>query len=74
MVVLTTSRSFFALAGNRIYPEVFSHLSPRTHEPHYALLRREVDEAAASARGQQTYAERAGDGTMPGVFGVHAVC
>lgn len=38
MSVLTTSRSFFALARNRVYPEVFSRLNPRTHEPHFALL------------------------------------
>jgi len=38
MSVLTTSRSFFALARNRVYPEVFSRLNPRTHEPHAALL------------------------------------
>ncbi|MGE0622038.1 MAG: APC family permease [Pseudomonadales bacterium] len=37
-VVLTTSRSFFALARNHIYPEAFSRLNPRTHEPHAALL------------------------------------
>ncbi|MEJ2088017.1 MAG: APC family permease [Gammaproteobacteria bacterium] len=37
-VVLTTSRSFFALARNRIYPRVFSHLNHRTNEPHAALL------------------------------------
>ncbi len=36
--VLTTSRSFFALARNRVYPEMFGHLSPRTHEPHSALV------------------------------------
>lgn len=38
MVILTTSRSFFALARNHVYPAVFSHLNPRTHEPHAALL------------------------------------
>jgi len=36
--ILTTSRSFFALARNRIYPRIFSQLNKRTHEPSAALI------------------------------------
>ena len=38
VAVLTTSRSFFALARNRIYPEIFSQLNKRSHEPNMALI------------------------------------
>jgi basic amino acid/polyamine antiporter, APA family len=37
-LILTTSRSFFALARNRIYPAVLNHLSRRTHEPNRAIV------------------------------------
>ena len=37
-LILTTSRSFFALARNRIYPAFLNHLSHRTHEPNRAIL------------------------------------
>ncbi|MEM9744952.1 MAG: APC family permease [Pseudomonadota bacterium] len=38
VIVLTTSRSFFALARNHIYPEQLSRLNQRTGEPDLALV------------------------------------
>lgn len=37
-LILTTSRSFFALARNRIYPEVLSRINLRTMEPYVATI------------------------------------
>jgi APA family basic amino acid/polyamine antiporter len=37
-LILTTSRSFFALARNRIYPEVLSRINLRTMEPYAATI------------------------------------
>ncbi|MEZ5557727.1 MAG: APC family permease [Pseudomonadales bacterium] len=37
-LILTTSRSFFALARNRIYPELLNHLSRNTREPNRAII------------------------------------
>lgn len=33
MVIITNSRSFFAVARNKIYPEIFSQVNARTKEP-----------------------------------------
>lgn len=38
VLVLTTSRSFFALARNQVYAPVLARLDPRTGEPWLALL------------------------------------
>ena len=38
MVIITCSRSVFAVARNRIYPEVLSHVSARTGEPDASTL------------------------------------
>ncbi len=38
MVIITCSRSFFAVARNRIYPEIFSRVSARTGEPDATTL------------------------------------
>jgi len=38
VALITASRSFFALARHRIYPQVLSHLNARTNEPVFALL------------------------------------
>ena len=37
-LILTTSRSFFALARNQIYPKLLNHLSRRTREPNRAIV------------------------------------
>ncbi|MCB1684531.1 MAG: APC family permease [Pseudomonadales bacterium] len=37
-LILTTSRSFFALARNRIYPAALTHLSRSTREPNRAIV------------------------------------
>lgn len=37
-LILTTSRSFFALARNRIYPRLLGRISPRTTEPYAATI------------------------------------
>lgn len=37
-LILTTSRSFFALARNRIYPAMLTHLSRSTREPNRAIV------------------------------------
>lgn len=37
-LILTTSRSFFALARSRVYPEALGRISPRTAEPWVATL------------------------------------
>lgn len=38
VALITASRSFFALARHKIYPEILSRLNPRTNEPVFALL------------------------------------
>ncbi len=38
VAILSTSRSFFALARNRIYPAVLSRISQRTREPDAAIV------------------------------------
>ena len=38
VALITASRSFFALARHKIYPEILSHLNSRTNEPVIALL------------------------------------
>lgn len=38
VALITASRSFFALARHKIYPEILSRLNPRTNEPVIALL------------------------------------
>ncbi len=38
VLIIATSRSFFAVARNRIYPEVISHVSARTNEPDVAII------------------------------------
>lgn len=38
VVIISASRSFFAVARNRIYPEVISHVSTRTGEPDAATI------------------------------------
>lgn len=38
VVILATSRSFFALARNRVYPRALSRLSRRTGEPNVAMI------------------------------------
>jgi len=38
VALITASRSFFALARHKIYPEILSRLNPRTNEPVVALL------------------------------------
>ena len=38
VAILTASRSFFALARNQIYPQIFSSISKRTREPDAALI------------------------------------
>jgi APA family basic amino acid/polyamine antiporter len=37
-LLLTTSRSFFALARNRIYPQILSRINHRTREPDAAIV------------------------------------
>ena len=38
VAILTASRSFFALARNRIYPEILSRINSRSHEPSVAIV------------------------------------
>ncbi|MFT6752131.1 MAG: APA family basic amino acid/polyamine antiporter [Candidatus Azotimanducaceae bacterium] len=38
VALITASRSFFALARHKIYPEILSRLNRRTNEPVFALL------------------------------------
>ena len=38
VALITASRSFFALARHKIYPEILNHLNSRTNEPVVALI------------------------------------
>ncbi|MDH5311856.1 MAG: amino acid permease, partial [Gammaproteobacteria bacterium] len=38
VLIISTSRSFFAVARNRIYPEIVSHVGRRTGEPDVATV------------------------------------
>lgn len=38
VLIISTSRSFFAVARNRIYPEIISHVGKRTREPDVATV------------------------------------
>ena len=38
MIIITASRSFFAVARNRIYPDIFNRVSRRTGEPDTTII------------------------------------
>ena len=38
MIIITCSRSFFAVARNRIYPDIFNRVSSRTGEPDTTII------------------------------------